>query len=429
MASFPDVERYLYALRNRGAKLGLERMAAFNEALGHPDQAFPIIHVAGTNGKGSVCAMLEAIYRGQGLRTGMFTSPHLVRLGERIRVNGQPLSDEAIARWVQTLRPVAERLAASDASAHPTFFEFMTAMAFLNFQARGVDVAILETGLGGRLDSTNVVEPAVCVITSISWDHQEQLGDTLTLIAREKAGILKPGAPVVLGRLPGEAEAEIRRVAAERGCPVTSVVEAWGGDAAAYPETNLSGAHQRVNAATAWLAARLASPSLPFAEGLAREALGAVTWPGRWQRVTLRDGRTLILEAAHNAEGAVALDENLARLRAETGRGPVILCGTLGVARAVALMEVVARHASAIQLLVPDQPRACSFAELRAALPSGFAGAVADASVPDLFPGPGVCVAGGPGDTLVATGSIYLLGEILARLEDTTGQATLQDRV
>jgi len=430
MPTFAETERTLYALRNRGAKLGIERMAAFNEALGRPDRRFPIIHVAGTNGKGSVCAMLEAIYRHAGLKTGLFTSPHLIRLGERIQINREPISDDAIVSWVGRLKPVAEQLAGADGEGHPTFFEFMTAMAFEHFASQRVDVAILETGLGGRLDSTNVVTPEVSVITSISLDHQEQLGDTLEKIAREKAGIVKPGKSVVLGRLPPEAEHEIRRIAGERGCDVFGVEETFGPDLATYPVTNLVGDYQRINAATALLATRHAGPCLPAVGALAPEALQQVVWAGRWQTIRLADAKILILEAAHNAEGAHALDANLARLVRETNRRPIILCGTLGAYRAGELMPVVIRHAAQIHLLVPNQPRACSFQEMRAALPEPTRATIIDSTVAELFPAPGVCTAGNPGETLVATGSIYLLGEILSRLAPKTATTfKLQDKV
>jgi len=429
MSTYAETQAYLFSLRNRGAKLGVERMAEFNRALGQPNRFYPIIHVAGTNGKGSVCAMLEAMYRRAGFKTGLFTSPHLLRLGERVQVNRVPLTDEEIISWTKQLRKTAESLALYKPEAHPTFFEFMTMMAFLHFAREKVDVAIIETGLGGRLDSTNVITPRVSVITSVSYDHQQQLGDTLTEIAREKAGIIKPGGSVVLGNLPAEAETEIRRIAAERRSGVTTVNEVFE-KMEHYPETNLVGKHQRTNAATAFLAMCHAGADLAVADEVVRAALMEVDWAGRWQKLTLGDGRTLILEAAHNAEGAEALDDNLGRLVAESGRRPVVLCGTLGEKRAKSLMRTVGRHAGEVHLLVPDQPRACTQNTLRAILEeASFAGENHDATVDGLFPEPGVCTAGGPDDILVATGSIYLLGEILTRLHGQGGEAGLQDNI
>ncbi len=429
MPSYAETQDYLYSLRNRGAKLGVERMQAFNHALGRPDQHFPIIHVAGTNGKGSTCAMLEAMYRAAGYKTGLFTSPHLIRLGERVQVNRQPLTNDQIIVYTERLRQTAESLAVYDPEAHPTFFEFMTAMAFLHFAEEQVGVAIIETGLGGRLDSTNIIVPRVSVITSVSLDHQEQLGDTLAKIATEKAGILKPGVNVVLGQMPEEAEKAIQATAAKRRCCITKVTDVFEEDIDNYPQTNLTGDHQRVNAGIAMLAMCHAGADLAVPEKVAFEALQQVDWAGRWQKISLHDGRTLILDATHNPEGCTALEKNLDRLIAETGRKPVILCGTLGETRARALMDVVTERAQDIWLLVPNQPRACSHGQLRAFTVGKFTGGLHDASVEALFPEPGTCHAGGEGDVIVVTGSIYLLGEVLTRLEEQSSEAELQDKL
>ena len=264
MADYDATRDYLYALKNRGSKFGIDRMRRLVAALGHPERKFPVIHVAGTNGKGSVCAMLEALYRANGYTTGMFTSPHLLHLGERVQVNRRALDESAIVRYVEELRPAAGKLGEEDADMHPTFFEFVTAMAFLRFAEDGtdggvdgamlssggaVDIGLIETGLGGRLDATNVVEPELSIITSISFDHMEMLGDTLAKIAAEKAGIIKPGKPVLIGCLPEEAEAVIRSVAAERGAALYAVRDRYTD--ADLPATNLAGRFQRWNAAVA----------------------------------------------------------------------------------------------------------------------------------------------------------------------------------
>ncbi|MEJ1974599.1 MAG: Mur ligase family protein [Lacunisphaera sp.] len=201
--------------------------------------------------------MLESILRVAGWRTGLYTSPHLVKLGERVQVDRQQLTEDEIVAYARDLQPVAARAAAFAPDEHATFFEFMTAMAFLQFQRRQVDAAIIEVGMGGRLDATNVVQPAVSVITSIGLDHVAELGDTVERIAAEKAGIVKPGRPVVIGRLPPGAERVIREVAAANGAPVHSVREIFGEELAGYPTTNLEGDHQRWNAATATVVARL----------------------------------------------------------------------------------------------------------------------------------------------------------------------------
>jgi len=426
-SAYADIQDYLFSLKARGAKFGIDRMRLLAAALGHPERTLPYVHVAGTNGKGSVAAMLEAIFRAAGWRTGLYTSPHLVRLGERVRVDGRILSEEEIAGYTAELRPVADRLAAAGGEDdRPSFFEFMTAMAFLQFARRGCDASVVEVGLGGRLDATNIVDPAVAVITSIGLDHTEMLGDTLELIAAEKAGIIKPSRPVVLGRVPPVAEQVIRARAQELGAPVISVREEFGETVARYPRTNLPGDYQRWNAATAMLAVRTLGWS-GWSEP-APEALLHVDWPGRWQRLELATG-PLILDASHNPEGVQTLEENLRTLRAETGRAPVMVVGALGKARATALLAVVARHAREIRLVVPKQARACSYEELEALIPREFTGRVQRDTVESIIPRAGECAVGGPNDPAVISGSIYLLGEILARLEPQrgAGEGRLQD--
>jgi dihydrofolate synthase/folylpolyglutamate synthase len=220
-------------------------------------------------------------------------------------VDRRILTEAGIVRYVEELRPVAEKLGEEDAEWHPTFFEFVAAMAFLRFATEQVDIALIETGLGGRLDATNVVEPELSIITSISFDHMDLLGDTLAKIATEKAGIIKPGKPVLIGCLPEEAEAVIRVIAAERGSPFYTVRERFR--EADLPETNLAGHFQRWNAAVAVYATELLAERFPVQS---TEALMQIDWPGRWQKIEVA-GRTLILDATHNPEGAVALVDNL----------------------------------------------------------------------------------------------------------------------
>lgn len=424
--TYEETQQYLYSLKYHGAKYGIDRIQVFADALGHPDRAYPIIHLAGTNGKGSTCAMLEAIYRQAGFKTGLYTSPHLVYLGERIQVNRQPLDPDAITRYVERLRPIAESAPEGE---RPSFFEFMTGMAFQHFADEQVDIGIIETGLGGRLDATNVVQPDLSVITSISLDHQQQLGDTIEKIAAEKAGIIKPGVPVVMGYLVPEAEAVIRKVAKAQGSELYSVREAFGKDVSCYPDSALEGDFQRINAAIATLSVRVLQNRLPTPKNAIDEGLKKVAWTGRWQRVTLNDGRLLILDATHNEEGARMLDTHIEQLIEETGRKPVVLTGTLGQARADALMPVVCRHAKELILLQPKQPRSCTFEELRASIPHDFTAPVFLGDVGEIFPAPGLCTEGDPGDVLLATGSIYLIGEICERLFPASipGEAMLQD--
>jgi dihydrofolate synthase/folylpolyglutamate synthase len=425
MTDYAAAKEYLVALKKRGVHLGLERMRGWMEGLGHPERAVPCVHVAGTNGKGSVAAMLAAVLRAAGWRTGLYTSPHLVRLGERVQVDGVALSEAEIAAAVRALGPVAEGL---PPELRPSYFEFMTGAAFRHFAAQRCDFAVIETGVGGRLDATNVVAPEVSVITSIGLDHCEMLGDTLEKIAAEKAGIIKPGRPVALGRVPAAAEVVIRAVAARQGARVWSVAEEFGDELARYPETNLAGDYQRWNAATAVLATRLLAPRWRLDDATVARGLREVAWPGRWQRLSAA-GRPVIVDASHNAEGAQVLDANLARLARETGRAPVIVAGVLGAARARPLFEAIGRHAGALHLVVPRQSRACGFAQLEALVPRGFAGLVRRSAVETLFPSAGVCTASPPDLPVVVTGSIYLAGEVLARLEPDRGppEDELQD--
>ncbi len=425
---YAAVQEYLFSLKAKGPKFGIDRMHLLVQALGHPERRYPVIHVAGTNGKGSVAAMLDAILHAAGWRTGLYTSPHLVKLGERVQVNRELLRPEEIIAYVNELQPVAEHLARANADDHPSFFEFMTAMAFLQFARRDAEFAVVEVGLGGRLDATNVVQPEVTVITSIGLDHCEMLGSELDQIAAEKAGIIKPGRPVVIGRMPAVAEAVIRRIAAERGAPVHSVRDEFGEEMDRYPSTNLEGDYQRWNAATATLTARLLPPRWKLTEETIARGLLHTHWPGRWQRVTV-GGRHLILDASHNPEGAQVLDANLTRLIAETGRKPAIMTGVLGEYRARALMEVIARHAREIHLVIPHQARACGYEELEQYLPAEFTGPVLRTTVDTVFPAPDRCTAGGADEILVVTGSIYLLGEVFERIEPGrgAGEGRLQD--
>lgn len=427
-ADYASVQDYLFSLKAKGVKFGIDRMRLLVEALGHPERAVPSIHITGTNGKGSTAAMLESIFRHAGWKVGLYTSPHLVRLGERVQVNRRILSEEEILAYTNQLKPVAESLGRDDPDDHPSFFEFMTAMAFLQFAVKRCDLSVIEVGLGGRLDATNVLLPEISVITSISLDHCEMLGASVEQIAQEKAGIIKSGRPVVIGRIPPAAEAVMRAVADERGCRVFSVREEFSDDLERYPETNLEGDYQRWNAATATLVARVMSPTWRVTTATVAEGLQRVLWPGRWQRVTLA-GQSLILDASHNPEGADVLRTNLQRLVETTGQRPIIITGVLGAARAAPLLATIAEHASEIHLVIPHQSRACTFEELERLVPSTFTGPIKRATLESLFPEGRRCTAGTKSDTVVVTGSIYLLGEIFSLIAPDMGlnEGRLQD--
>lgn len=422
MDSYSDTLDYLYGLRNRGSKFGIDRMRLLVEALDHPQKKFPVIHIAGTNGKGSVAAMLESIYRENGYKTGLFSSPHLVHLGERIQVNREILSEEAIIRYTAELRQLAVGSGPENPYGSPTFFEYITAMAFIHFPEASVEIALVETGLGGRLDATNVVDPELSIITTISPDHTEILGDTLAEIAVEKAGIIHSGKPVLIGKLPPEAEAAVVAVAEERGSKLYSLAERFP-DGAVLPETNLVGDFQRWNAALAIYATEILAHQFPVRS---TETLLQIDWPGRWQTLRL-SGRSVILDASHNPEGIHMLDRNLRTLRKEQRRRPIIVAGTLGEAKARSLMQVVETHACELHLVEPKQERATSFRILQDFLQQPAVPTTLEA----IFPSPGTCTLGQPGDTIVLTGSIYLVGEALEQIQgsDSVKGSRLNDKV
>jgi dihydrofolate synthase / folylpolyglutamate synthase len=429
LSDYPSVRDFLYGLRYHGAKYGLERMQAFSTALGNPHEALRCIHVAGTNGKGSTCAMLESIYRHQGLKTGLYTSPHLVRQGERIQVNREILSENEIVDYTKRMVQVLLHAYGDSIDQWPSFFEFMTAMAFLKFRDAGVDVAIIETGLGGRLDATNIITPELSIITSISFDHCQILGNDLASIAWEKAGIIKQGIPLVLGHLPEAAEMVIQGKALALAAPLHTVVKRWG-SIENYPTTNLVGSYQRINAAMALLGVELLEKRIPLDLNTAKEALQDVSWAGRWEQRWLHGGKqSLILDASHNEEGARMLWENLDQYFKNASVKPTIAVGSLGEDRARHIMEAVCAHAEAVYLLQPNQPRALSTSDLRRLIPSSFQGFVVESTVDALFSADACHIPLKQDQTLLVTGSIYLIGEISDRIQNASParQQLLQD--
>jgi dihydrofolate synthase/folylpolyglutamate synthase len=324
---------YLFGLEQLGIKFGLENIRTLVAALGHPDRAFHSVHIAGTNGKGSVTAMVDAGLRAAGHRSARFTSPHLIDLRERFAIDDRPVALDALVAAVADLRSRIDVLMTSGAlRAQPTFFEATTALALELFRRAGVDVAVIEVGLGGRLDSTNVITPIATAITSIAFDHEAYLGHTLGAIAMEKAGIIKPHVPVVVGRVPPEAETAIDAVARERA---SEVVRAWdgvtvepGGHARGAPTRvrlrtpahdygeitiSLRGAHQIGNAVVAVrLLELLDERGVIVPPDAIVRGLGSVTWPGRLDHRRLSHGREMLLDAAHNPAGAAMLAEYIA---------------------------------------------------------------------------------------------------------------------
>jgi len=290
-SDYREALAWLYGTERFGIKLGLENVQRLLRELNVPGKGQRIVHVAGTNGKGSVCAMIDSICRAADHRTGLFTSPHLVTYRERIRVNGEMIAPDEVARGLSALRDTIR-----DWEPHPTFFEITTALALEHFKKKECELIMLETGLGGRLDATNALLPVVSVITPIGYDHEEWLGHTLEAIAGEKAGIIKPRVPVVSAKQEAAAETVIRARASECEAPLEFVTEPY-----AASSVGLAGMHQRQNAATA--VAALRAGRIAVSEDAITRGLAAIDWPARFQRW---DGR-IIIDGAHNPAGAQIL--------------------------------------------------------------------------------------------------------------------------
>lgn len=322
----PHPLQRLFALENFGIKLGLHNMRTLCEALGHPERSFASLHVAGTNGKGSVTAFAHRGLLSRGLRAGRYVSPHLVDLSERFVIGASPVDARTLQQTADDVLACVDRLKAEGTlTVTPTFFEVTTAMAFEMFRRAGVEVAVIEVGLGGRFDATNVITPAVAAITTIGMDHQQHLGTTIAAIAREKAGIIKKGVPVVIGDLPADAAAVVRAVAEQHGSDVVSAhagvnaaVTMEDGRARVTVETpegrygpltlSLRGSHQVGNAIVAIRLLETARrQGITVSRDGIEQALTTTDWPARLELLTVDRGRRVLIDAAHNPDGAEAL--------------------------------------------------------------------------------------------------------------------------
>lgn len=408
MHDLNSVTDFLYSLRNRGSKYGLGRMQQFAKAIQNPERSFSSIHVAGTNGKGSVCAMLESLYRSNGYKTGLFTSPHLIRLNERIQINRIPISDLDLATYVNELRARCDEQFSSDN--YPSFFEFMAAIAFQYFAQESVDMAIIETGLGGRLDATNILIPKLSIITSIGKDHTDILGDTFEAITREKAGIIKPGTPVLIGNLPDISKSIIKDKANDLKTECYTLENYL--ETHQLPTTNLEGTYQKQNAALATYATEILGQRFPIKN---TDGLNQVEWKGRWQKIKLKK-QTLILDSTHNTEACLQLKENLSKHIAESGQKPIIVTGILGNERAQDIIPLLSQNAHSLYLVEPNQPRSCSAETLTAMIPQSQSVATKPSQLEKLF-SKGCCHIGDENDTILITGSIYLIAEVLTLIE------------
>lgn len=408
--TYAEALAHLHGLAVFGARFGLEPTRRLAAALGNPQEKLRFIHVAGTNGKGSTCAMLESIYRAAGLRVGLFTSPHLVSFRERMQVNRELIAEAEVARLVGEVFRFQVSAFSGDAEGAPlTFFEFVTVMALKYFAQQRCDVVIWETGLGGRLDATNIVTPLASVITNIALDHQQWLGDTLAKIAAEKAGIIKPGVPVLTGVNAPEALTVIREAAERVGSELTLVADDLGDGAQIGAPVALRGAHQQRNAALAVAVVRALQTKLPVSEAALREGLATVRWAGRLQRVKFGE-REFLLDGAHNLDGVQAL---AVALKAEFAGSPfALVLGMLADKDCEAMGRVLAPLTGRIAAVAVNSNRSVAPAVLagicRPANPAACVtthGALADA-----------LAALGQEPRVVIAGSLYLIGEALEQL-------------
>ncbi len=391
---------FLYSLQMFGAQLGLERPARLAELAGHPEKRLRFIHVAGTNGKGSTCAMLDSIYRNAGWRVGLYTSPHLVSFRERIQVNRTMISEDDVARLVSDAQGWLTQFSQEN---HPTFFEVVTVMAMRYFAEQKCEIVIWETGLGGRLDATNIVTPLASVITNVQFDHEKWLGDTLEKIAAEKAGIIKPKVPVVTAAT-GTALEVIHATAQALQAPVHCVTTQ-----AQSVEPNLRGPHQRLNAALAVRTVEVVRGPLPYNDSAIDRGLSAVPWPGRFQ-VLARGAQTLVLDGAHNPAGAAAL---AATLRAEFPRQPAtLILGVLEDKNWEPICRALAPICSRIIAVPVNNSRTANPEKVV----SVFRAAQPRAAV-SVAPSVAEALALTRRDEIVViTGSLYLIGEVMELL-------------
>jgi len=444
-----DPITYLFALDQFGIKFGLDNIQSMLRALDHPERAFRSVHIAGTNGKGSVAAMVNTALRAAGSRTALYTSPHLVDLEERFVIDGRPVDRDRLRASIADVRTVIDHLSADGTLlAQPTFFEVTTAVAFELFRRAEVEIAVCEVGLGGRLDATNVLAPLVTAITSIGLDHQRYLGHTLRDIAIEKAGIIKPGTPVIVGPMDDEPLAEIERVAKARGAPLvhagvhigptfrSGVTPVHVGPTFRsgvretatplkgprirlrtpvrdYGEVTLGlpGDHQIANALVAVRllevldAGGLAVPPSAIVAGVKD-----VSWPGRLEVRTLTDGRQILMDAAHNPDGARAL---AAFLLTHDWRRPPLVFAAMRDKDVPAMFTALAPAVGALILTRASNSRAADPNDLvehvrriAPALPCSVAPRVADA----------LAAAWRLSPHIVAAGSIFLLGDVIKEI-------------
>ena len=443
--TYQDALKYLYSFidyslersfRYTPDRFDLNRVRGLLHALGDPHQAYATIHVAGTKGKGSVSSLSASSLTAAGHRTGLYTSPHLVRLTERIRVDGEEISEEAVVELMEDLRPHVDKIPGL------TMFEVLTALGFLHFAHQGVDCAVIEVGLGGRLDATNVLTPLVSVITSLSYDHMNVLGDSLSDIAREKAGIIKSGVPLVLAPQQYEAQRVVEEIAAERGAPLIQVGREWlfapgghdlesqslyiwpakeqaladafidsgGREEWAPPryEIPLLGYHQVINAAVAYAALQVVREAgISLDEAAIRQGFRTISWPGRFQ--ILSRSPAVLVDSAHNRDSAlrlrIALDDYF------PGKPVTLVFGAMADKDIPGMLAELLPRVSRLILTQADHPRAATVEEL-SELAHGYGWRV-EKIVPVAEALRFAMQHCRPGEVVVAAGSLTVAGEVL----------------
>ncbi len=416
--TYPSTVQFLYGLQQHGIKLGLETICTLLARVGEPHRRYPVLHIGGTNGKGSTAAMTASILQAAGHRVGLYTSPHLIDFRERIRVNGEMISESRVTELVETLRAAA----APDLA--PTFFEFTTALAFQYFAECHVDIAVLEVGMGGRFDATNVVEPLAAAITTIDLDHEAYLGSTIEAIAFEKAGIIKPGVPLVLGRISDPARRVIESRAAAEGAPVSRLEHDFrceGSSPADCRYTGLAlqfdhlrcplqGRFQLDNLACSLALIELAGQrGLSVPESAISAGVQQVAWAGRLEVVG--EAPTVIVDGAHNPAAATVLAEYLAEWRRTRPAARITLI--VGMMRDKHPREFLAPLLPLVDSLIltqADLPRAASGSELLALL-----GAAASSAQVAPTPADALALArrsAAASDLICVTGSLMLVGDI-----------------
>lgn len=427
---YHDAIEYLYGLQRYGVKFGLSNSLALMEALGHPHRKFKNVHITGTNGKGSTAAFIEAVLRKAGCRTGLYTSPHLVNFTERIRIDNVPVSEDRVVGLADRVRKAADMVAKQwNGVFSPTFFEVTTAMAFLCFAEEGVDIAVVEVGMGGRLDATNVITPLVSVITNIGMDHAEFLGDTLDKIAHEKAGIIKLAVPLVTGGAPPEALDVIEKTASERAAPVYRLNRDFGPHNVRHRRPHsfeyhgicknlfsvrvgMMGMHQIDNACLSLAAIEcLGRAGLDIDDSAVLEGMASCRWEGRLELVS--EQPDIILDGAHNPHAAQALAAALKEMKPDYER-IVLVIGILSDKDCNGILSELAPLSEHIIATQPEYSRALNHSVLASAVEKYHGSVEAFGKLSEAIDA--ARTAAGERGLVLITGSLYLVGEARALL-------------